>query len=135
MKELTIIADDKVGLLADISYVVGKAKVNIESINVDVISKKAIITISLSDYDKGKTVLGASGYNVIESDSVVIKLSDQPGELSKITKLLSDEGVNISNVHMLSKDGKLTVLSVSVDNPKKTTKLLQDYLVSKESIY
>lgn len=135
MKEVTIIADDKVGLLADISYIVGKSKVNIESINVDVVSKKAIITLTLSDSEKGTEVLAASGYQLVETNGVVVKLNDQPGELSKITKLLSEEGVNITNVHMLSKDGKNTVLSVVVDNPRKATSILQDYLITKESKY
>jgi len=132
MKAVTIVADDKVGLLADISYVLGKAKVNIESISVDVTGGKAVISLMLSDENRGKSVLEASGYTVGELNSIVIKLPDQPGELSRITNSLSKEGVNIQNVSMLSKDGKSTVISVVVDKPKRASALLKDYMIGSE---
>lgn len=135
MRTITIVSDDKVGLLADISYILSKGKINIDSINVDVVAGKAIITLSLSDTEKGKSVLEASGYKVEEANTVVIKLPDKPGELSKITSMLSKEGINIENVHMLSKDGKTTVLSVAVDKQKRAAALLKEYLVANESVY
>ena len=135
MKTLTIVADDKVGLLADISYILSKSKINIESINVDVVAGKAIITLTMSDADKGKKTLEAAGYKVEEMNAVIVKLSDEPGELSKITQMLSKEGININNVLMISKDGKSTVLSITVDKPKKAMLVLHDYLITKESTY
>ncbi len=131
MKPVTIIADDKVGLLADISYILGKAKVNIESISVDVVGGKAIVSLVLSDDTKGKSVLEASGYKVDELNSIVLRLKDEPGELSKITNSLSKEGINIQNVHMLSREGNQTVISIVVDKPKKATSLLKPYLLAK----
>ena len=135
MKLLTIVADDKVGLLADISYVLSKSRINIDSVNVDVISGKAIITLSLSDVVKGKSVLEASGYSVEGGEAVVVKMSDQPGELSRITAMLSKEGINIENAHTLSKDGKNTVLSLRTDKPKRAAVILKDYLITRESTY
>jgi len=135
MKPITIIADDKVGLLADISYVLGKAKINIESINVEVIGGKAIISLTLSDRERGKSVLEAAGYKVNELDSIVLKLPDKPGELSKVTNLLAKEGINIMNVHMITKDGKNTIISLVVDKPRKAETLLKDHIVSAEEVY
>lgn len=132
MKTITIMADDRVGLLADISYLLGKNKINIDSISVDVVAKKAVITITLKDNSKAKTVLEGSGYKIAETNSVVVKLSDKPGELSKITSSLATEGVNIQNVHMVSKDGVNTILALTVDKPKKAVKLLDQYLLNKE---
>ena len=135
VKPVTIVADDKVGLLADISYILGKAKINIDSLSVDVVGGKAIISIILSDENRGKSVLEASGYKVNELDSVVLKVKDQPGELSRITKLLSGEGINIQNVHMLSRDGKSTVISMVVDKPKKASTMLKEYALTNETTY
>jgi hypothetical protein len=135
VKQVTIVADDKVGLLADISYILGKAKVNIESINADVVGGKAIVSLALSDDQRGKSVLEASGYRVGEFNSVVLKLSDKPGELNKITTMLSKEGVNIENVHMLSKEGTTTVLSVIVDKPRRAVSLLRNYVLNSEDVY
>ena len=131
MRSITVVAEDRVGLLADISYLLGKAKVNIDSISVDVVAGKAVITLALKDDQKAKTLLENAGYKVAESNVVVIKLSDQPGELSKITNMLAQEKINIENVHMLSRDGNTTVLAIVVDKPKRAMKLLDQYLLNK----
>ena len=132
MMTITIVADDKVGLLADISYILGKARLNIESINVDVVAKKSIITLTVSDPERAKSVLEASGYKMAETNAVVVKLSDQPGELARITSTMAADGINIENVHMLSRDGKTTILALTVDKPKKAIALLAPYLMSRE---
>ena len=135
MKAITIVADDKVGLLADISYILAKSKINIEAINVDVVAGKAIITLSLSDVLRGKQVVEAAGYKVEEANSVVIKLNDEPGELNQVTAMLAKDGINVQNVHMLSRDGKTTVISLVVDKPKRASSVLGKYLITNESTY
>lgn len=132
MKTITIVADDRVGLLADISYILGKAHINIESIGVDVVATKAVITLSIKNADKAKQVLEQNGYKVTETNVLVVKLPDKPGELSRITTMLAQEGMNISNVHMLSRDGKTTILALVVDKPRRARKMLADCLVNKE---
>ncbi|MEM2949315.1 MAG: ACT domain-containing protein [Candidatus Bilamarchaeaceae archaeon] len=135
MKPLVIVADDKVGLLADISYILGKAKINIESINVDVVGGKAIISLTVSDRERAKSILEASSYKVNELEGLVLKLADKPGELSKITSMLSKEGVNITSVHMVSRDGTNTVISMTVDKPRKAEHILRDYLITTEEVF
>lgn len=132
MKSVTIVADDRVGLLADISYLLGKAKVNIESISVDVVAKKAVISLTIKDSDKATSVLQNAGFKVTESNSIVVKLVDKPGELSRITAMLAESGISIENVHIVSRDGSNTILSVVVDKPKKAVKLLDEFLLNKE---
>ena len=135
MKNITIVADDKVGLLADISYILAKSKINIDSINVDVVAGKAIISLELSDALKGKQVVEAAGYLVEDPNAVVIKLQDKPGELNRITSMLSKEGINVQSVHTLSKDNVITVLAVVVDKPKRASTVLQPHLITNESTY
>jgi hypothetical protein len=133
MKSITIICDDKVGLIADISYILGKAKLNIESISVDVVNAKAIITLSLTEVEKAKTFLEAAGYPVEQINSIILKLPDQPGELNKISTILSKESINIQKVQVLLRDGNQTLLSLSTDKPKRASKLLEPYLLNHES--
>lgn len=134
MKAITVVADDRVGLLADISYLLGKAKINIDAISVDVVGKKAVISITVKDTDKAKSVLQNAGFSVTESNAIVIKLADKPGELSSITAMLAEDGINIENVHIVSRDGDSTVLSVVVDKPKKAMKILDEFLLNKEQM-
>jgi len=135
VKSVTIVADDKVGLLADISYILAKAKINIDSVTVDVIGGKAIISLGLSDAVKGKGVLEAASYKVEDVNSVVVKLPDKPDELSKITAMLTKDGVKVENVRTLSKDEGNTILAITVDKPKRAIGVLKNYLIINEAPY
>lgn len=132
MKSLTIVADDRIGLLADISYILGKAKVNIEAVSVDVVGGKAIVAITVKDIKTAREVLERNGYKITDEAALVIKIPDQPGELSRITSLLAKEKVDIKNVHQLSRDGKSTILSLMVDRPRKAEELLKEFLVKSD---
>ena len=129
MKTITIVSKDEVGLLADISYVLAKEKVNIESISMDVVGDKSVITLGVKDELKARDALKQSGYNVTEDDTVIVKLEDKPGELSRITRMLADDKIHIRSVLLLSSDGKNTIISFAVDKPKNAEKLLAQYIV------
>jgi len=130
MKSLTLIADDRVGLLMDIATVLSQAKINIETVNADAHAGKAIVVMTLSDADKGKRVLETAGYKIESGGAIVIELTDQPGELGRITAMLSKEGISINSVHTIARDGKRTVLSLRASDQKKATSLLKEYLIT-----
>ncbi len=132
MEVLTIIADDKIGLLMDISSLLAKAKINIESVNADAHAGKAVITMALSDVDKGRRLLRDSGYKVEATGSIVVELIDQPGELGRITAMLTKEGINIENVHTIAKEAGRTMLSLKTSNPKRAALVLKEYVVAGE---
>lgn len=132
MKQITLVVDDKVGLLADISFILGKSKVNIEAISVGLVGGKAVINLSVKDYKHAVDVLSANGYKCLESDVLVVKLSNKPGELAKMSKLLVEEGVNIENVTVLSQGGGFSLYGLKVDKMAKAEKALAPFLSFEE---
>ncbi|VVB98333.1 ACT domain protein [uncultured archaeon] len=132
MKPITIVENDKVGLLADISYILSKNKINIETISVNVVGGKAIIVITVNNPKKALEVLSQNGYKNLEEDYFVIKLSDKPGELNRVTLVLSQGGVNILNVHLLSRDGSQTLVALKVDKERKAKELLKEFLAEND---
>ena len=128
MKQLNIIADDKPGMLADISYILGKAHINIESIYSGVMGGKAIVNLTVEDDARAIALLKMNGYETLEFDVLVLKLKDEPGELFKVTKLLADNKINIEGVHVLCKGEGFVLDAVKVDKIAKAEKLLAPYL-------
>lgn len=128
MKELVIVSKDRVGLLADVSDVLGKSKVNIDSVTADVVGQNAVVRLMVSDAARGKGALEKAGFRPIAGDTLVITLTDQPGELSKVARTLSENGVNVTNVYMLGKEGGKGLVALKVDKMEKARKLLKDYL-------
>jgi len=129
MKYLTIVVDDRVGLIADISYILSKAKINIESISVEVVGDKAIISLGIKDLEKAQEVFRNSGYVFTKQNALVLKLLDRPGELNNIAFVLKEKNIKINNVHILSRGETQTIISIVVDKPKTAKKLLEKYLV------
>lgn len=132
MKPITIVENDRVGLLADISYILAKNKINIETISVNVVGGKAIIVITVNNPKNALDVLTKNGYKNLEEDYFVIKLQDKPGELNRVTMMLSQGGVNILNIHLLSRDGNQTLVALKADKERKAKELLKEFLAENE---
>ena len=126
MKQITLVVDDKVGLLADISYLLGRSRINIEAISAATVGGKSIVTLTVKDSHRAIEVLAANGYHCLEADSLVAKLDNKPGELAKMSRLLADNKVNIENVTMLSQDERCSVYSLRVDKPSRAEKILRN---------
>lgn len=133
MKSITVVAEDRVGLLADISYILGKSSINIEALSVDVVGKKAIIALIVRDPKNAAGVLGKNGFKTTEIDSIVIKLPNSPGEINRIADRLSDEKITIENMHVLSSDMNGGVFALNVDKPRKAVRLLNEFVINPES--
>jgi len=129
MKQITIVAEDKVGVIADISYILGKAHLNIEAISAEVYGGKGVVNLTVKDEAKAARLLSANGYKVLESEIIVVKVKDEPGSLSEISRLLKDAGVNIENLYLLTRGEGVSIDAINVDKPKKAKKVLAKYLM------
>lgn len=130
MDSLTIIAPDRIGLLLEITETLGRERINIESISLEVVGRRAVVRLiiekkSISD---AKMLLEKRGFHAVEADTFVVKLTDRPGELSKVAKVLAENGVSIENVHIVDKQGRQTLCAIRVDKPEKAEKLLKNYI-------
>ena len=132
MKQITLVVEDKVGLLADISYLLGKSKLNIDALSVAVVGGKSIVHLSLKEQGRAMSVLKANGYKCLETDTLVVKLPNEPGELSKMSRLLADAGISIKSVVILSQDSRQALYALKVDRMAKAVSLLAPYLSIEE---
>ncbi|MEW6528474.1 MAG: ACT domain-containing protein [Candidatus Micrarchaeota archaeon] len=131
IKGIVIISKDKIGLLADISYIFAKEKINIEQIDANLVDNTAIIMLGVEStkYKKAKAALIRNKYHILAEKSFVVKLEDTPGSFSKLTKKLADAKINILNVHVIGKEGKYVYDSITVNKPKDAKDILRDELV------
>jgi hypothetical protein len=124
MKSITVIADDRVSLLADISYILGKESLNINSLNVEILGGKAVISLIVKDPKKAKAILEKNGFNTAELDAIVIKVKNHIGEMANVTDMLSKSKVSIQNLSLISSSPSEGVFALRVDKPRKAMKLL-----------
>lgn len=132
IKEMVIVAKDKVGLLADISYILAKEKINIEQIDVNVVGDKAIIIMGVlsAKYENARGAVEKNKYTVLPAESLIVKLDDKPGALAEMSRNLADAGINITNVHVLNKQGEYVYDSITVDKPREARNVLGSAVVN-----
>lgn len=124
MKSITIVSEDRVSLLADISYILGKENLNIDSLNVEIIGGKAVVSLTVKDPKRAKQILEKNGFNTTELDAIVIKVKNHIGEMAKLTEKLSKEKVSVENLSLISSSPSEGVFALRVDKPRKAMKLL-----------
>ena len=129
MKTINILAEDKVGLLADISYILGKNNINIDGLNMDIVGKKAIISLAVKDHLKAREILQQNNYDITENDAIVVKISNNPGAVSEITNMLIKEKINVENLSVISSNTNEGVFALIVDKPRKANRILSRYTI------
>jgi len=128
MRELIVVAKDKVGLLAHVSKILGDNNINIDSVSVETVGKDAMIHIVASREKEAAKLLEDAGYRVTGSDVLVLRIEDQPGELAKVALTLAESGINIRSVLFLRKENNKGLFAVKVTKPEKAVEILKDYL-------
>ena len=121
MQEITIITENKVGILADICELLGGSGVNIEAISAQGLGDSGLIRIITGDATTANRVLSKTGHKIKTSDILVIDMVDRPGELAKITRKISKSGVNVESLYILTKNrGGMTSVAIKTDNIEAT---------------
>jgi len=128
MKQLTVLVDDKVGLLANISYLLGRSRINIDSISMASIGGKAVVNLGVRDIKRAKDILETNGYRCLEADTLVIRLENKPGEMARMTRILADNKINMEHLAVISQDETVSIHSLKVDKQAKAEKCLSAYL-------
>jgi hypothetical protein len=129
MRYVTIITKDRPGVLADISYILGKSSISLKGLNVNIVGENALISILVRDYGKTKDVLERNSYTTTESDVLVVRISNSLGGINKITDILSQARVTINGIKNLSAHGDDEVFSLSVDRPRKAARMLSQFML------
>ena len=120
---------DRPGLLADVSSILGSKKVNIDSISAERSpNKTAIIRIVTNAYIKAKRVLRKRGYRVMDTDVLVVRMKDKPGELAAMTRLLAEAEINMESMYMLTRAGKESIFALKTDDREAAKRALRGYL-------
>ncbi len=130
MKPLTIVMPDRVGLISDISYILGKEKINIDGIDANVVGKKIVITLLVKNPEKARDTLKKNGFSNFDSDYIVARIPDRPGEMAKLTELLKKKRVNILHLHQISLESGEALVAIKTNKPRVSREILKPFMVS-----
>jgi hypothetical protein len=116
-EEITIVVDDKPGILAEIGEALGRSGVNIETLSAFTHEGRGVVQLVVDDEEDAAEALKQEGIVVEGSRPVMlVTLDDRPGELGRYCRKLADAGVTISGAYLSKRGGGETELIFTVDD-------------------
>ncbi len=119
-ERILITVDNRVGVLAGITSILAGAGINVESVNAQAAGDRGAIIMTVSDTDHALSVLSQAGYKAVSDDAVVVRLRDEPGALAGVADRLKQAGVNIQNLHILSRQDGFALIALTTSDRAAT---------------
>ena len=129
MKVLTIIQENHPGLLAEVTSVLERAKIEILDFSGQVVGDTAVISLQLRPYRTAFRLLSNAGYRVISHENLLVRLEKQPGALAALSRRLADAQVDVRGMHIVNKDQAAVIVALEARQPDKARSVLADLLV------
>lgn len=130
MRQLTIVSKNSNELVADITELLAKNDIDIRNIDSHLAGDDAYIKLVLSDHVRGLHLLTQAGYKAVSDDSVLLRVVDEPGALAKLSRLISERGINTRAITMLHHDDGFTIAAISTDDNSRVRGIFRKELVS-----
>ena len=99
IRQLSIFVENKLGRLAEVTKILGEAKIDIRSLVVSDTTDFGILRLIVNDTERAHDILKENGFTVNYTEVVVIGISDEPGSLSKVLEILGDSGIEVEYMY------------------------------------
>lgn len=129
MKQLNVLAPNKPGQLAAITEALAAGGVNIESFDIQTHGAEGVIVLTVDRYGDALRLLLQAGFNAVTQDTLLIRLEDKPGALAKAAARLKDAGIDLRSMHIIRRDGGISIASLVTNDNTHAADVLCDLLI------
>jgi hypothetical protein len=123
MKQITIVAQNRPGLVADISAALGERGINIEELEAETVHAMCVVVLSVDRYDDALAALRDASFDAVTEDALVVRIKDEPGALAKLARRFSDAGIDLRSIRILNRGGGAAMVAISTDRMEEARKL------------
>lgn len=116
VNRIVIMANNEVGVIADITRVLADEGINLETINTETAGNQGAVILTVDRYDRALYALNRAGFKAVGDDALVVRLPDEPGALAGVAGSLKEAGVNIESMHILSRQAGYAMIALKTDN-------------------
>lgn len=124
MEELVVSVKNQPGEMDKIADAFGRAGVNIMAVALYTIGNEGRIHMAVSDLAKGRKELERLKYKPSVGQVLILELKHSPGELARITKMLSENKINIELLYGSGSTYPSAQIVMGVSDLKKAEKVL-----------
>ena len=125
MKQLTVFLENREGRLESVTDLLANNNINIACLALADTSEYGVLRLIVSDPDKAKAALKEAGYSARLTEVLGVRLSQIPGTVSKLTKTLAAEGINIEYMYTLSSSKEFGSMILKVSDIEKASSVVK----------
>ena len=129
MRHVTVIAEDRTGLLAELTGILAARQINIGNVDARSYGKDVVIHLNVEEYEQTIHALEQENFHVVADEAVLLRVVDKPGALAEIAKRLADQNIDIRTLSVVQRHDGYSVVAVSVCDIAAARNLLADVLV------
>lgn len=127
-KQLTVVLENHPGTLADVCSCLAVKEINILALSIAEMIDTGELRIVVNNTRRAKALLEEWGFDVLESEVLVVEMTNEPGVIAQIARRLAKGRVNIEYAYCsASKDGNRVLGVLKVSDASKALDLLADY--------
>ena len=117
---IVVMANNQVGVIADITAILANAGINLESIDTEASSEQEAVVLTTDNSGRALYVLNQAGYKAVGDEVLVLRLRDEPGALAQVAENLKQAGVNIQSMHVLNRHGGYAMIALTTNDRART---------------
>lgn len=130
MKQITILAQSRPGIVAEITEALAAQNINIETLDAESIDEAGVILLTVDRYDEALQVLSRmQSIKAFSADAILVKLKDQPGALAQIARRFKQANINMRSIRIVQRTPGESVVAICAENNDAAMRLLQDVML------
>lgn len=139
VKQISVFLENKIGRLAEITQLLGEARINIRALAIADTTEFGILRLIVDDPPKAQDILEKSGFAVKQTEVVVVGVEDKPGGLANILKTLRSSNFNVEYLYAFVKQsGEDALVVFRIENTDEAIAQLRKegfQIISPQDIY
>lgn len=128
IRQYTVFLPNIPGALAKFVELFANEGINIIGLASEIRDDSGVVRIAVDGDRKVSHILTGAGFTTIETPMISLELADKPGQLLRLTKLLSENNINITTVYGTSFGGASGRLLMNASDTDKALEVLKGEL-------
>ena len=128
IRQYTVFLPNVPGALAKFVELFANEGINIIGLASEIRDDSGVVRIAVDGDRKVSHILPGAGFTTIETPMISLELADKPGQLLRLTKVLSENNINITTVYGTSFGGASGRLLMNASDTDKALEVLKTEL-------
>ncbi len=124
MQRIVIMAENRIGTIAQIAGTLAEGGVNLNSIATENEGQHGVVIITTDRTDHALSILNQAGFKAVADEAVLVQLVDQAGALANLAGELKDAGLSIRTFHIIERRDDYATAAITTDDQERAKRAL-----------